>query len=103
MARASRTPVTALYVTPPGGKRRSAMVDALLKDIVALGESYGVEAKTAVRTKSSRPGDPQGDGEAKTQPDRDGRRAPAWREALLRRHRDAILEKSDRSIVFVVS
>ena len=104
MARASRTPVTALYVTPPGGKRRSAMVDALLKDVVALGESYGVEAKTAVRTEK------QAD-------------QAILKEMAKRKHNlivmgverrpgeklyfgdtaTAILEKSDRSIVFVVS
>jgi Kef-type K+ transport system membrane component KefB/nucleotide-binding universal stress UspA family protein len=106
MALASRAPVTALYVTPPasGGKRRSPKVDALLKDIVALGESYGVEAKTAVRSEKladeailkemakrkhnlivmgveRRPGEKLFFGETAT----------------------AILEQSDRSIVFVVS
>jgi len=80
------------------------MVDALLKDIVALGETYGVEAKTAVRSEKladeavlkemakrkhnlivmgveRRPGEKLYFGETAT----------------------AILEKSDRSIVFVVS
>ena len=80
------------------------MADALLKDIVALGDSYNVEAKTAVRTENSadeavlkemekrkhnlivmgverRPGEKLFFGETAT----------------------AILEKSDRSIVFVVS
>jgi Kef-type K+ transport system membrane component KefB len=107
MARAARAPVTVLYVAPPanGGRKRSrGMADALLKDIVALGESYDIDAKTAVRTEHTadeavlkevekrkhnlivmgverRPGEKLFFGETAT----------------------AILEKSDRSIVFVVS
>jgi Kef-type K+ transport system membrane component KefB len=107
IARAARAPVTVLYVAPPanGGRKRSrGMADALLKDIVALGESYDVDAKTAVRTEHTadeavlrevekrkhnlivmgverRPGEKLFFGETAT----------------------AILEKSDRSIVFVVS
>ncbi len=106
MARAARAPVTVLYVAPTasGGKRRSRMADAMLKDIVALGESYDVDAKTAVRAEATadeavlkemakrrhnlivmgverRPGEKLFFGETAT----------------------AILEKSDRSIVFVVS
>jgi nucleotide-binding universal stress UspA family protein len=106
MARANRAPVTALYVTPPtqGGPRRTARVDALLRDIVALGESYGVDVKTAVRSEKL--------------PDQ-----AILKEMAKRRHNliamgverrpgeklffgdtaTAILEKSDRSIVFVVS
>jgi Kef-type K+ transport system membrane component KefB len=106
MARASRAPVTALYVTPPnGGKsnpRRRA--DGILKDIVALGDTYDVEAKTAVRSEKL--------------PDQ-----AILKEMAKRKHNlivmgverrpgeklffgdtaTAILEKSDRSIVFVVS
>ena len=96
-----------LYVAPPanGGKKRSrGMADAMLKDIVALGESYDVDAKTAVRAEHAadeailkemekrkhnlivmgverRPGEKLFFGETAT----------------------AILEKSDRSIVFVVT
>jgi len=107
MARAARAPVTVLYVAPPanGGRKRSrGMADALLKDIVALGESYDIDAKTAVRTEHTadeavlkevekrkhnlivmgverRPGEKLFFGETAT----------------------AVLEKSDRSIVFVVS
>jgi Kef-type K+ transport system membrane component KefB/nucleotide-binding universal stress UspA family protein len=107
MARAARAPVTVLYVAPPanGGRKRSrGMADAMLKDIVALGESYDVDVKTAVRTEHTadeavlkevekrkhnlivmgverRPGEKLFFGETAT----------------------AILEKSDRSIVFVVS
>ena len=107
MARAARAPVTVLYVAPPanGGRKRSrGMADAMLKDIVALGESYDVDTKTAVRTEHTadeavlkevekrkhnlivmgverRPGEKLFFGETAT----------------------AILEKSDRSIVFVVT
>jgi Kef-type K+ transport system membrane component KefB/nucleotide-binding universal stress UspA family protein len=108
MARATRAPVTVLYVAPPaapGAKKRSRrMAEAMLKDIVALGESYDVDAKTAVRTETTadeailkemakrrhnliamgverRPGEKLFFGETAT----------------------AILEKSDRSIVFVVT
>jgi nucleotide-binding universal stress UspA family protein len=107
MARAARAPVTVLYVAPPandGKKRSRRMAEAMLKDIVALGESYDVDAKTAVRTEHTaddailketekrkhnlivmgverRPGEKLFFGETAT----------------------AILEKSDRSIVFVVS
>ena len=107
MARAASVPVTVLYVAPPsnGGKKRSrGMADAMLKDIVDLGESYDVDAKTAVRAETAadeailketakrhhnlivmgverRPGEKLFFGETAT----------------------AILEKSDRSIVFVVS
>jgi nucleotide-binding universal stress UspA family protein len=100
--------VTVLYVAPPptsGGKKRSRqMADAMLKDTVALGESYDVDARTAVRTENNadeailkeiakrrhnlivmgverRPGEKLFFGETAT----------------------AILERSDRSIVFVVS
>ena len=106
MARANRAPLSALYVAPPAnsGKRRSARVDAILKDVVALGETYEVQARTAVRSEKAadeailkemakrkhnllvigverRPGEKLYFGETAT----------------------AILEKSDRSIVFVVS
>ena len=107
MARASRAPITALYVTPPGNSkaRRDARArGAILKDIVALGESYDVEPNTAVRSEKladeailkemakrkhnlivmgveRRPGEKLFFGDTAT----------------------AILEKSDRSIVFVVS
>jgi Kef-type K+ transport system membrane component KefB/nucleotide-binding universal stress UspA family protein len=52
VARAARAPLTALYVAP-GGKtktRRSRQYEeAILKDIVALAETYGLQIKTAVR------------------------------------------------------
>ncbi len=98
--------LTALYVTPPAsnGRRRTRMIDALLKDIGALGDTYGIDAKTAVRSEKladeavlkemamrkhnlivigveRRPGEKLYFGETAT----------------------AILENSDRSIVFVVS
>jgi nucleotide-binding universal stress UspA family protein len=98
--------VTALYVTPPttNGKNPRSRADGILKDVVALGEAYDVEAKTAVRREKladqailkemakrkhnlivmgveRRPGEKLFFGDTAT----------------------AILEKSDRSIVFVVS
>jgi hypothetical protein len=41
-----------MWRRPPtaAGSGRAGMADAMLKDIVALGESYDVDAKTAVRT-----------------------------------------------------
>jgi nucleotide-binding universal stress UspA family protein len=107
MARASRAPVTALYVAPStsGRKRRpGAMADAILKDFVALAESYDIDAKTAVRRD--------------TTPDDAIRKEVAQRNhnvvvmGVARRPGErlffgetaaAILEKSDRSIVFVAS
>ena len=106
MARASRAPVTALYVTPPSNGKKSprARADGILKDIVALGETYNIEVKTAVRSEKL--------------PDQ-----AILKEMAKRKHNlivmgverrpgeklffgdtaTAILEKSDRSIVFVVS
>jgi K+:H+ antiporter len=105
MARASRAPITALYVAPPrNGKRPRRRADGILKDIVELGESYDIDTRTAVRAEKAadeailkemakrkhnlivmgverRPGEKLFFGETAT----------------------AILEKSDRSIVFVVS
>ena len=51
LARAAKAPLTALYVAPGGrGKRRSRQYEeAILKDIVKLAETYGVELRTAVR------------------------------------------------------
>jgi Kef-type K+ transport system membrane component KefB/nucleotide-binding universal stress UspA family protein len=51
IARATRGPLTALYVAPRGQKtRRSRQYEeAILKDISALADTYGVEIKTAVR------------------------------------------------------
>ncbi|HZD89395.1 MAG TPA: cation:proton antiporter [Pseudolabrys sp.] len=51
LARASRAPLTAIYVTPAGGKKTRSRYyeEAILKDVVALAESYGVELRTAVR------------------------------------------------------
>jgi nucleotide-binding universal stress UspA family protein len=51
LARASKAPITALYVTP-GGKRKNRSrqnEEAILKDIVALAETYDVSLRTAVR------------------------------------------------------
>jgi Kef-type K+ transport system membrane component KefB/nucleotide-binding universal stress UspA family protein len=51
LARASKAPLTALYVASGGKhKQRSRQSEeAILKDIVALAESYGVTLRTAVR------------------------------------------------------
>ncbi len=50
LARASKAPLTALYVTAGGKKTRSRHYEeAILKDIVKLAESYGLEIRTAVR------------------------------------------------------
>ena len=66
MARASRAPITALYVDAADQRQArlaAPRADGILKDIVALADSYNVEAKTAVRAeKLRRPGHPQGDG-----------------------------------------
>jgi nucleotide-binding universal stress UspA family protein len=51
LARASKAPLTALYVAS-GGKRKQRSrqsEEAILKDIVALADSYGVTLRTAVR------------------------------------------------------
>jgi Kef-type K+ transport system membrane component KefB len=105
MARTSHAPITALYVAPPGNiKRPRSRADGILKDVVVLAEAYDVDARTAVRAEKladeailkemakrkhnlivmgveRRPGEKLFFGETAT----------------------AILEKSDRSIVFVVS
>jgi nucleotide-binding universal stress UspA family protein len=108
LAQATRAPVTALYVAPPsqnsGKKRARPMVDAVLKDIVVLGDNYDVDVLATVRKEK-------------------GADEAILKEAAKRRHNlivigverrpgedlflgetaTAILEKSDRSIVFVVS
>ena len=105
MSRASRAPVTALYVAPPANaKKNRHRADGILKDVVALGETYEIVVRTAIRSEKlpddailkemakrkhnlivigveRRPGEKLFFGETAT----------------------AILEKSDRSIVFVVS
>ena len=53
IARAAKAPLTALYVAPSGKNktRRSGQYEeAILKDIVALADSYSLQIKTAVRT-----------------------------------------------------
>jgi Kef-type K+ transport system membrane component KefB/nucleotide-binding universal stress UspA family protein len=51
IARATRGPLTALYVAPRGQKTRRSRQneEAILKDVAALAETYGVQIKTAVR------------------------------------------------------
>ncbi len=50
IARASKASLTALYVAPGGKKKRSRQYEeAILKDIVELAESYELELRTTVR------------------------------------------------------
>jgi Kef-type K+ transport system membrane component KefB/nucleotide-binding universal stress UspA family protein len=106
MARASRAPLTALYVAPPSNAKRPSRrrADAILKDIVVLGETYDVDARTAVRTQAAAD-------------------EAVLKEMAKRKHNlivigverrpgaklffgetaAGLLEKSDRSIVFVVA
>jgi len=108
MARATRAPVTALYVAPPkqnGAKARAKqMADAVLKDIVKLGETYDVEAAAALRSEKS-----ADDAILKEAARRRhnliviGVERRPGKELFLGETATAVLEKSDRSIVFVVS
>jgi nucleotide-binding universal stress UspA family protein len=106
MARASRAPVTALYVAPPAQtrKRPRRLADAILKDIVALGETYDVEARTAVRAEKS-----ADDAILKEMAKRKhnlivmGVERRPGEKLFFGETATAILENSDRSIVFVVS
>ena len=104
IARATKAPVTALYVAPEGKARSRRAEEAILKDIAALADSYSVDVRTAVRTEKAA-------GEA------------IRREAARRKHNvivlgagrrpgeklffgdtaTALLEKSQQSLVFVVS
>jgi nucleotide-binding universal stress UspA family protein len=50
LARANQAPLTVLYVAPAGAKKRSRQYEeAILKDIVALAETYKVNVRSAVR------------------------------------------------------
>jgi nucleotide-binding universal stress UspA family protein len=49
IARATKAPVTALYVAS-GTNRSRRYEEAILKDIVELAESYGIDVRTAVRS-----------------------------------------------------
>jgi Kef-type K+ transport system membrane component KefB/nucleotide-binding universal stress UspA family protein len=107
LARASKAPLTALYVAPTGkdGKKRTRHYEeAILKDIVTLAETYGLDLKTAVR--------------ADIAPDEAILKEMHRRRANLvvlgvgRRPGEklffgdtaaALLEKSDRSLLFVAS
>lgn len=108
MARATKAPMTALYVASPkqnGAKQRNRqMAEAVLKDIVQLGEIYDVVTAAALRAEKNAD-------------------EAILKEAVKRRHNlivigverrpgaelflgetaTAMLEKSDRSIVLVVS
>lgn len=108
MARATRAPVTALYVAPPkqnGAKARNRqMADAVLKDIVKLGETYDVEAVASLRSEKD-----ADDAILKEAAKRRhnliviGVERRPGKELFLGETATAVLEKSDRSIVFVVS
>jgi K+:H+ antiporter len=52
IARTNRASLTALYVSPRDAKKRRSrqFEEAILKDISALAESYGLQIKTAVRS-----------------------------------------------------
>ena len=50
LARATKAPLTALYVSPGGKKRAGQYEEAILKDIVALADTYDVTVRTAVRS-----------------------------------------------------
>jgi Kef-type K+ transport system membrane component KefB/nucleotide-binding universal stress UspA family protein len=49
IARASHAPLTALYVAPRGRKRSRRYEEAILKDISKLAETYDTDVRTAVR------------------------------------------------------
>jgi nucleotide-binding universal stress UspA family protein len=49
IARASHAPLTALYVAPRGRKRSRRYEEAILKDISKLAETYDTDVTTAVR------------------------------------------------------
>jgi K+:H+ antiporter len=49
LARATKAPLTALYVNPGGKKGARQYEEAILKDIVELGDTYGVILRSAVR------------------------------------------------------
>jgi len=104
IARATKAPVTTLYVAPAGKARSRRAEEAILKDIAAMADSYAVDVRTAVRTEKAA-------GEA------------ILKEAARRKHNvivlgagrrpgeklffgdtaSALLEKSQQSLVFVVS
>ncbi len=108
MARAAHAPITALFVAPPkqdGAKARTRqMADAVLKDIVRLGESYDVEARPALRAEKA-----ADDAILKEAAKRRhnliviGVERRPGHELFLGETAAAVLERSDRSIVLVVS
>ena len=104
IARANRAPVTALYVAPGNKGRSRRNEEAILKEIVDLGETYAVDIRSAVRAS-------------------DAADVAIVKEAARRKHNlivmgtarrpgeklnfgdtaAALLEKSSQSLVFVVS
>ncbi|RDV01375.1 cation:proton antiporter [Undibacter mobilis] len=53
IARASKAPVTALYVAPNGKARSRRAEEAILKDIATMAASYSVDVRTAVRSEAA--------------------------------------------------
>jgi nucleotide-binding universal stress UspA family protein len=105
LARASQAPLTVLYVAPAGAKKRSRQYEeAILKDIVALAETYEVSVRTALRADEA--------AEAAILKEMAARRHNLAVLGVGRRPGDklflgdtaaALLEKSERSLLFVAS
>jgi nucleotide-binding universal stress UspA family protein len=106
IARASRAPITSLYVAPPRNAKRPSRrrADAILKDIVALGETYNVDARTAVRSDAA-----ADEAILKEMTKRKhnlivmGVERRPGEKLFFGETAAGLLEKSDRSIVFVVA
>jgi len=106
IARASRAPITSLYVAPPRNAKRPSRrrADAILKDIVALGETYNVDARTAVRSDTA-----ADEAILKEMTKRKhnlivmGVERRPGEKLFFGETAAGLLEKSDRSIVFVVA
>lgn len=104
IARATKAPVTALYVAPQGKARSRRAEEAILKDVTAYGENYSVDVRTAVRTEKV-----AGNAILKETAGRKhnlivmgaGRRP--GEKLFLGDTATALLEKSTQSLVFVVS
>jgi K+:H+ antiporter len=104
IARASHAPLTALYVAPGGRKRSRRYEEAILKDISKLAETYDTEIRTAVRANIA------AEGAILKELSRKqynlvvigaGRRP--GEKLYFGDTAEALLEKSERSLLFVVS
>ena len=95
MARATKAPVTVLYVAVARRQARDAAQlrsrrheEAILKDIVAIADGYNMSIRTAVLADRAADEAILQRGRApQAQSDRDGRRPAPGRETVLRRHR----------------